>query len=159
MKTMMLLAECMAVFALSACTPTKDATAEQPEVAAPAPESAAPATPAPPGVVSMNYINAAAALAADDLAKAKASLAALAKESTGELQTLAHAAAGAADMAEMRDRFKALSALATTMELPEDYAVAFCPMFKGGAKWVQKKDKIANPYFGSAMMDCGSFLN
>jgi len=64
-----------------------------------------------------------------------------------------------ADIAATRERFKALSALAVTMELPQDYAVAFCPMYKGGSKWVQKKDKIANPYYGSQMLTCGSFVN
>ena len=107
----------------------------------------------------MHYIDAAAALAADDMEKAKASLAALAKESSGELRTLAQAAADTGDIAATRERFKALSALAVTMELPQDYAVAFCPMYKGGSKWVQKKDKIANPYYGSQMLTCGSFVN
>ena len=107
----------------------------------------------------MNYIEAASALAADDIKKAKASLAALANESTGELKTLAQAAADTGDMAAMRDAFKALSTLATTLELPPDHAVAYCPMYKGGAKWVQKKDKLANPYYGSEMLTCGSFVN
>jgi hypothetical protein len=33
-------------------------------------------------------------------------------------------------------------------------------MYKGGdAKWVQKKDKLANPYYGKAMLTCGNFVN
>jgi hypothetical protein len=87
-------------------------------------------------------------------AKAKAALRALASESTGELKTLAQAAADTGDIAATRDAFKALSKVATTMELPPDYAVAFCPMYKNGSKWVQKKDAtIANPYFGKADAD------
>ena len=43
------------------------------------------------------------------------------------------------------------------MELPKDYAVAFCPMYKGGSKWVQKKGTLANPYFGKTMLTCGTF--
>jgi hypothetical protein len=105
-------------------------------------------------------MDAAAALAADDLPKAKAALAALASESTGELKTLAQAAADTGDIAATRDAFKALSKVATTMELPPDYAVAFCPMYKNGSKWVQKKDAtIANPYFGKQMLTCGNFVN
>ncbi|HET9941732.1 MAG TPA: hypothetical protein VFR05_00240, partial [Terriglobia bacterium] len=139
---------------LAACTPSNDTSAPEkpaPEVtAAPAPSSK---------VLSTHYVDAATALAADDFAKAKASLTSLAKESTGELQTLAQAAANTPDIAAMRDAFKALSNVATTMELPPDHAVAFCPMFKGGAKWVQKKDKLANPYFGNEMLTCGNFVN
>ena len=139
------------------CAPTNDA----PPPTAPPSTNAAPQAPATPPstTLSMNYIDAATALAADDPEKAKASLAALAKESTGELQALAQAAADTGDIAATRERFKALSVLATAMELPKDYAVAFCPMYKGGSKWVQKKDKLANPYYGKTMLTCGSFVN
>ena len=146
----------------SSCAPKpetstpKEATPEPAPAAAPAPE---PAAATPSNVLSTHYMDAAAALAADDLDKAKAALTALAKESTGELKTLAEAAAATGDIAATRDAFKALSKVATTMELPPDYAVAFCPMYKGGAKWVQKKDKLANPYYGKQMLTCGSFVN
>ena len=44
-------------------------------------------------------------------------------------------------------------------EIPPGYAVAFCPMADDdrGARWVQKKGEIANPYFGSSMLICGVF--
>jgi hypothetical protein len=149
----------LAACAPSAETPAAKDSAPQQEPAAPV-EAAPAETPAPPSsVLSTNYIDAATALAADDMKKAKESLTALAKESTGELKTLAEAAADTGDIAAMREKFKALSTLATTMELPPDHAVAFCPMFKGGAKWVQKKGTLANPYFGSTMLTCGSFVN
>ena len=90
--------------------------------------------------------------------KAKAALEALANESTGEMKTLAQAAANTGDIAATRERFKPLSELATKMELPKDYAVALCPMYKGGSKWVQKKGTLANPYFGKTMLTCGSFV-
>lgn len=32
---------------------------------------------------------------------------------------------------------------------------AFCPMFDAG--WIQSGDTIANPYYGSQMLTCGSF--
>ena len=136
-------------------TPTEPGPATTPE-AAQAPE---PAAATPSNVLSTHYMDAAAALAADDLQKAKAALTALASESTGELKTLAQTAADTGDIAATRDAFKALSKVATTMELPPDYAVAFCPMYKGGSKWVQKKDKLANPYYGKQMLTCGSFEN
>ena len=111
------------------------------------------------GAVSPNYIAAAEALAADNFAAAKTSLAALAKESQGMLKTQAEAAAKASTIAELRTAFKPLSETVITMELPKGYAVAFCPMFdkmKGGS-WVQKQGNIANPYFGKAMLTCGEF--
>jgi hypothetical protein len=105
----------------------------------------------------MHYIDAAAALAEDDFDKAKISLTALAKETTGELQARAQAAADTGQIAATREAFKALSAIAVQMELPPDYAVAYCPMYKGGAKWVQKKETLANPYYGKEMLTCGNF--
>jgi hypothetical protein len=146
------------LFMFSACAPPKDQEPVPSREADPAVATPSP-TPTASGVLSMHYIDAASALAKDDIEKAKASLTALAKESTGELQTLAQAAANTGDIAAMRESFKALSAVATTMELPKDYAVAFCPMYKGGAKWVQKRETLANPYFGKTMATCGSFVN
>jgi hypothetical protein len=154
-----------AVLAVLGCAPkdklTTDAPAAPPQEAAKTetPAVAAPATPASDGVLPMSYMDAATSLAADDFDKAKAALTALAKESTGELQTKAQAAADTGQIAAMREKFKDLSALAATMKLPPDYAVAFCPMYKGGSKWVQKKETLANPYFGASMLTCGSFVN
>jgi hypothetical protein len=110
-----------------------------------------------PAILSMHYMEAASALAADDLEGAKAALTALAKESQGEMKELAERAAKTGDIAATRVNFKELSKLATTIELPEGYAVAFCPMFNGGAKWVQKKEELRNPYFGKTMLTCGRF--
>jgi hypothetical protein len=157
MKRITLLLGAIVLINLSACAPTEKAPASREEKpAAAVPETPAPATPT---TVSMNYIDAATALAADDFDKAKASLTALAKESTGDIKTLAQAAADTGDIAAMRAAFKPLSAAATSLELPDGYSVAFCPMYKGGSRWVQKKDKIANPYFGKTMQTCGSFVN
>jgi hypothetical protein len=158
--TLLFLAFILLVF--SSCAPKTDSppSSEAVPQATPEPQKAPEAAAAPASnVLSMHYMDAAAALAADDLEKAKAALTALANESTGELKTLAQAAADTGDIAATRDAFKALSKVATTMELPTDYAVAFCPMYKGGAKWVQKKDKLANPYYGKQMLTCGSFVN
>ena len=35
------------------------------------------------------------------------------------------------------------------------YRMAYCPMAK--ARWIQKDNKIANPYFGKSMLRCGTF--
>src|SRR5262245_4425570 len=71
---------------LFGCAPTS--TSPAPKEAAPeVPAQPEPATAPAPTTLSMNYINAATALSADDLEKAKASLTALAMESTGDLKT------------------------------------------------------------------------
>ena len=36
-----------------------------------------------------------------------------------------------------------------------DTKLAFCPMVK--RSWLQKDEKIRNPYFGSTMLECGEF--
>lgn len=112
-------------------------------------------------VLPMSYMNAAAALALDDFVKAKESLILLAKESSGDLKTKAQAGADAADIATMRESFKALTEeVVVDMSYPDDYAVAYCPMYKDGSKWIQKREApIANPYFGKSRPTCGSFVD
>src|SRR5687768_16019983 len=95
--------------------------------------------------VSLKYVAAAEALAADDFARAKTALTDLAKESQGEVKARAQAAADATNIAAMRKAFKPLSEVVVKMGLPAGHVVAFCPMFEGGGSWVQKGDKIANP--------------
>jgi hypothetical protein len=109
----------------------------------------------------MSYMDVASALAQDDFAKAKESLDLLAKESKGDLQARALAAARTVDIEAMRESFKSLSERAAiNMSYPDDYAVAFCPTYKDGSKWIQKRDApIANPYLGKAKPTCGSFVD
>lgn len=159
MKRITLFIGVIILICLSACAPTENAPAPREEAPASTAVPEAPAATSTSTILSMNYIDAATALAADDFEKAKASLTALAKESTGDIKTLSQTAADTGDIAAMRAAFKPLSVLATSLELPTGYAVAFCPMFQGGSKWVQKKDKLANPYFGKTMLTCGSFVN
>lgn len=108
-----------------------------------------------------------AALAADNLAAAKTAaaplakdLAAVAQEST-KAQPAADAAkklASAGSLAAARDAFKAVSKRAVHYATgKEGYFVANCPMVDGGeGDWVQTSNKISNPYFGKAMLTCGS---
>ncbi len=108
--------------------------------------------------VSLKYVAAADALAADNFANAKAALASLANESQGDLKLKAQAAADAANIAAMRKAFKPLSEAIVKMNLPAGYSVAFCPMYEKGSSWVQKDNgKIANPYYGKTMLTCGEF--
>jgi Cu(I)/Ag(I) efflux system membrane fusion protein len=160
MKRIPFIVGLIAMLAMLACAPKDEkAVSEAPAPAAKEAAAPAPASPAPDGVLPMSYMDAATALAADDFDKARVSLTALAKQSTGEMQTRAQAAANASDIAAMRESFKELSAIASEMQLPPDYAVAYCPMYKGGSKWVQKKETLANPYYGETMLTCGNFIN
>lgn len=117
--------------------------------------------PAASHLLPQDYMNAAASLAADDFAKAKTALLALEKSSKGELRIKAGAAAATAEITAMREAFKALTEeAAVNMTYPDEYAVAFCPMYKGGSKWIQKReDPIANPYFGKSRQTCGAFVD
>ena len=104
------------------------------------------------------YVASQAALAIDNYDEAGAALEKLAAESTGDLKSLAEKATQAEDIESMRRSFIALSDQIAKMDLPEGYVVAFCPMANNsmGANWVQKDGAIMNPYFGTAMQDCGS---
>ena len=42
-----------------------------------------------------------------------------------------------------------------TFDLTDGVKLAYCPMVK--ASWLQKGDTIRNPYYGSAMLECGEF--
>ncbi len=66
-------------------------------------------------------------------------------------------------LAEQRKAFKPLSEqlihLATSMtDLDKPLYVQFCPMADGnkGATWISLEEKIRNPYFGDAMLQCGT---
>ena len=109
--------------------------------------------------LSPNYIAAQEALSADNYEQAKAALTALAAESSGDFQKEAKAAAAAPDIDSMRMAFRSASDVLIKNGVPAEYAVAFCPMYKGGASWIQRKGTIANPYTGSSMLTCGSFKN
>jgi hypothetical protein len=161
MKRIAFISSILILLFMSACSPAKE---EAPAAAAaPGPAAEAPAASVPQGPLSKNYLEAAQALYLEDFDKAKQSLTALAAESTGEFQTLAQATAGTKDINEMRQSFKALSDVASKMELPAEYAIASCPMFKPGmpSRWVQKRGDLMNPYYGksAAMATCGSFVN
>jgi hypothetical protein len=109
----------------------------------------------------MSYFHASSALAADDFGRAREFLLALASDSSGDLKARAEAAAGTTEIEAMRESFKALTEeIAVHMSYPDDYAVAFCPRYKSGSKWIQKREApIANPYLGKSVPACGSFVD
>ena len=110
-----------------------------------------------PAPLWTSYGTAQQALANDNFEEAKSALMALATESTGEFQKQIETAASAADIDAMRMAFRSASDTLIQNGVPPEYAVAFCPMYKGGASWVQKKGPIVNPYTGKSMPGCGSF--
>ena len=86
------------------------------------------------------------ALAADDLASAKAA-------ATG-LGDSASDIAKATSLQDARTGFETLSARAKTLATGQSgYYVAHCPMLK--KDWVQTSATIANPYGGKEMVGCG----
>ena len=107
--------------------------------------------------LSPNYTAAQQALAVDDYDKAKVALTALAAESTGDFQKEVQTAASASDIDSMRMAFRSASDILIKSGVPAQYAVAYCPMYKGGSTWVQKKGAIVNPYTGKSMPGCGVF--
>ena len=107
--------------------------------------------------LSANYTTAQEALAVDDYDSAKVALNALAAESSGDFQAEVQKAATAADIESMRMAFRSASDILIKNGVPAQYAVAYCPMYKGGASWIQKKGSIVNPYTGKSMPGCGVF--
>ncbi len=107
-----------------------------------------------------HYIAAQLALAADDYSEARRALQQLAGEAAGEIEVLAEQAVQTEDIGSLRAAFKPLSDEIIGRALPEDYAVVFCPMADQGqgAHWVQRDGEVKNPYFGSAMLTCGSII-
>ncbi len=116
-----------------------------------------------------------ASLAADALTGVAASAATLSKAASRasaaasgaaatELDALASAAtelASATALPAARSAFGEVSrhlvaAVAARPELGAGRLVFACPMAKGYRKWVQKGDRIENPYMGTKMLGCGT---
>ena len=132
-----------------------------PAVGACATMNAAPQTtgtqPAGLEVQIAAYVEIQEALAADNFDVARTHLEAFARVADGATQGLADAALEADDIEELRTQFKPLSESLTTLELPQGFAHAFCPMYDAGngAPWVQRDGPVRNPYYGAVMLNCG----
>ena len=119
------------------------------------------------------YLTIQTALAGDDLAKAQSSAALLAQaiegadgstERMADLESSARRIGEAPDIDAARKSFLSLSH--QMMQFVKDTGttggttlyVAHCPMaFDGeGGSWIQADKTIANPYYGAAMLRCGS---
>jgi hypothetical protein len=113
------------------------------------------------------YLQVQAALASDKFepvamnAKAIGAVAATLGKEAETLASTAKTLEAAKDIAAARTAFgdvsDALVAYAekTKSELGADVRVAYCPMVN--KPWLQKDKEIKNPYYGAAMLSCGSF--
>lgn len=89
-----------------------------------------------------------AALAADNLAEAKAA----ASHVEG-----AEKVAKADNLGDARKAFVAVSAKALALAKGQaGFYHAHCPMYPGGGDWVQTSKEISNPYWGKTMLRCGT---
>ena len=62
----------------------------------------------------------------------------------------------ATDIKSAREKFKKVSAEIlplAKLDKTKNFEIVYCPMAK--ARWVQKTGSIANPYYGSEMLECG----
>ncbi len=105
------------------------------------------------------YEKVANALCADDLSAATAAAGILATEAVGlhhdGIAASAKSVASAGDIAGAREAFKLLSQAAIALaRTQKGYFILNCPMAQ--ADWVQSTREVANPYFGKAMLSCGS---
>ncbi len=104
-----------------------------------------------------SYEKVAQALVADDLSSAKKAAADLGGKAEPGSALSKHAAelSKSNSLQAARDHFKTVSGEAVSMAKGQkDWNVMSCPMVKGG-DWVQKGDKVANPYMGQKMPGCG----
>ena len=106
------------------------------------------------------YIKAQEALADDSFEPARQAVAELQAHLDPAHAGLAATAASAADIETLRAAFLPLSNALLDSELPGGYRIAHCPMAFDyeGAHWIQKDGEIANPYYGSGMLNCGVFV-
>lgn len=110
------------------------------------------------------YLPVAQALAADDDAEARQAARDLVPAVPTDLRPLAEAVADAADLKSRRAAFKPLSdaLIARIREGGIDAVgnayIVHCPMAFGnqGADWISDEPVVLNPYYGDAMLTCGS---
>jgi hypothetical protein len=104
------------------------------------------------------YVKIATALSQDDLAAAKEAAAAIPEhDEDSSLAKSAEALSKAKTIKEARKEFKTLSKKAIEIAKgQEGFYLMHCPMVEGGGgDWLQTSKKVANPYFGASMLECG----
>lgn len=121
-----------------------------------------------------SYLNIAEALADDDFKGASGAVkpASEALNAKGEGVELTEAEAkalvgdvaalaGAKDIAAMRAAFKNFSDsmiafVKRTNSNSKPLYILHCPMFQGGANWMQSDKTVKNPFYGKQMLECGN---
>ena len=107
------------------------------------------------------YLKVATALAADDLPAARAEAQQLADDAIKlhhpGIGDSARAVAKADSLKAAREAFKTLSTPVIALaKQTKGYFILNCPMAQ--ADWVQSTREVANPYFGKAMLSCGTVI-
>jgi len=114
-----------------------------------------------------SYLEIQANLAADKVAAIKAPAAAIVKDATpmgaagAEIVTAAKAVESASDLKKAREAFAKLSAAVIGAAKAEGWngleglKLGYCPMAPAPGSWLQKEDKVRNPYYGTLMLECG----
>ena len=106
-----------------------------------------------------DYLQVATALSVDDLASARTHAKSLSRPESGvgePAATRALALAGAGDLEAARKAFQDLSRAAIRRNgVAGGVHLFHCPMVAGYGYWLQKSDKVSNPYLGTAMPTCG----
>jgi hypothetical protein len=114
-----------------------------------------------------SYLQIQTQLASDkiDGIKAPASAIAAAADAMGEsgaaIAKAAKTIGAASDIKSAREAFGPLSDAVIAASQKEgwkdlgDVKVTYCPMIR--RSWLQKEEKIRNPYYGSSMLECGEF--
>lgn len=115
------------------------------------------------------YLQAQVALASDRFEGLGASAKAIETAAAGlgkdaePIVTSARKLGAASDIAAARTAFGDVSAAvaayaeATKSSFGKDVRLAYCPMVN--KPWLQRDSNIRNPYYGAAMLTCGSFKN
>ena len=113
------------------------------------------------------YLTIQSQLAADKIDGIKAPARSIAAQATamgGPGADIAKAAAtleNATDIERARDAFSALTEAVMAVGKAEGWKdvegvrLAFCPMVN--RSWLQKEERIQNPYYGKSMLTCGTF--
>jgi hypothetical protein len=114
-----------------------------------------------------SYLEIHAQLATDTIGSIKAPATALATRAAelgpggADMAKAAKGVADAPDLKTAREAFGVLSDAVVAAAKAEgwkdlgDVKLSYCPMAK--RSWLQKEDKIRNPYYGSVMLECGEF--
>lgn len=106
------------------------------------------------------YLNIQEALVSDNFIKVKEStkdfLSKSKTSSSVDLVKGSNELSNAKNIEDARKKFKSLSSILIKKyknDLYNNLVIVYCPM--AGAKWIQKKGKIRNPYMGKEMLECG----